>query len=214
MASKVRENGFSMVELVVVISLIAILAAVSIPLALSFVRNYQITGAAHNVAAQMQMSRGQAVKRNTSRGILLNFNYPEAGRYQFTSLDPNPLNGNWGGGVYPDYSPKNFQEGTTNYGAVPNVPFNTTDPDPANGIMSPHGLVLELPQTVQFDAGTFNALLFRANGSVRGVNAAGGGAPVLSENGVDYSLTIRDADTNVTRTITISRNGRVIVEEQ
>jgi prepilin-type N-terminal cleavage/methylation domain-containing protein len=208
-SSVARSRGFSLIELVVVIAIIIIVSAASIPMGLNFVRTYQIQGAGQNVATMMQNGRGQAVKRNTQRGILLNFNFPQAGQYQWTSLDPSPMTGTWDGNVYPNFSPLSYTEGMTNYGAVPLPPNNTLDPDPANGVFSPHGFVVKLPPDVGFDPGAFNALLFRADGSVRAVNAAGGGNPVISLNGVDFQLTVRDQRYDLTRTITISRNGRV-----
>lgn len=208
-----RSKGFTLIEILVVITIIVIVSAASIPAGLNFVRHYKVQGAAHNVAAQMQMSRGQAVKRNTNRGILLNFNYPQAGMYQFTSLDPSPVSGNWDGGVYPVFAPLSYTEGMANYGAVPAPPDNTNDPDPAGGVMSPHGFPLSLPNDVQFDAGGFNALLFRADGTVRAVNAVGGGAAAINVVGVDFQVVIRDATTQIVKTLTISRNGRVLAEK-
>ena len=61
---------------------------------LNFVRHYKITGAAQNVVAQVQRARAQAVKLNSARGVILSFNYPAVGEYQFTSLDPDPMTGN------------------------------------------------------------------------------------------------------------------------
>ena len=73
-------EGFSLVELMIVISIIVVVSAASIPMGLNFVRHYKITGAAQGIQAQVQMARAQAVKRNSSRGILLNFNYPGLGQ--------------------------------------------------------------------------------------------------------------------------------------
>lgn len=207
-----RTKGFTLIELLVVIAIIAIVSAASIPMGLSFLRNYQVSGAANNVGGQMQLARSQAVKSNTQRGVLLNFNYPQPGMYQWTSLDPNPMTGAWDSDVYPDYNPKNYQEGMANFGAVPGEPNNTLNPDPANGVMSPHGVPTDMPQELAFDAGASNALLFRSDGSVRAVNAGGGGG-VLVVDGLDWQLTIRDPRTNLTRSITITRNGRIVVEE-
>jgi prepilin-type N-terminal cleavage/methylation domain-containing protein len=208
-----RSTGFSLIELIVVVSIIVIVSAASIPMGLNFVRHYQIMGAAQGVAAMVQMSRGQAVKRNTQRGILLNFNYPQAGQYQFTSLDPSPMTGAWDGVFYPNFAPRIFQEGMTNFGAVPVPPNNTVDPDPANGVFSPHGTPIDMPQEIAFDPGVFNALLFRADGSVRAVTAGGGGAGAVTINGVDFQLTVRDPRTNLTKTLTISQNGRVTLQK-
>ncbi len=209
-----RTKGFTLIELLVVVAIIAIASAASIPMGLSFLRNYNISGAANNIGSQMQKARSQAVKLNTQRGVLLNFNYPEADMYQWTSLDPNPMTGVSDGGVYPDFDPKNYDETLLVFGAVPDVPFNTDNPDPANGVMSPHGVPFDLQQ-ISFDAGTFNALLFRSDGSVRAVDSAGasGGAGVLTPAGLDWTLTIRDSETGLTRGITITRNGRITMQE-
>lgn len=214
MESRNSAKGFTLIELLVVISIIVIVSAASIPMGLNFVRHYQVMGAAQGIAAQMQMARGQAVKLNTQRGVLLNFNYPGPGQYQWTSLDPNPVTGNWDRPEYPVFAPRNYQEGMLVFGAVPAPPGNINNPDPGNGIMSPHGTPVDLPQELSFDPGVSNALLFRADGSVRAVNAGGpSGAGVLTVNGLNWEMTVRDPRTNLTKLISITRNGRVTIEE-
>lgn len=209
-------GGFSLIEILVVLTIIVIISAASIPAGLNFVKHYKITGAAQGVAAEIQRARAQAVKRNTGRGVLLNFNYPAAQSYQFTSLDPDPMTGNWDGAVYPG-NPGYCRSASANFGTVPAPPNNVIDPDRSAGVQSPHGFPIVLPQDVGFDAGTRNALLFCADGSVAAVNAAGqvGGA-VLTQapNGVDWLMTLRDRTTQLTRVIRISPGGRVQVEQQ
>ena len=210
----IRSRGFTLIELLVVILIIIIVSAASIPMGLNFVRHYKITGAAQNVVAQIQRARSQAVKNNTARGVLLNFNYPALSEYQFTSLDPNPLTGNWDGGVYPA-NPGVFDIGSVAYGTAPVPPANTIDPDLAAGVQSPHGLPLQLPQDVNFDPGERNALLFRADGSVAAVNAAGPiGTAALVQDGNDWLITLRDSSTQLTRVIRVSRGGRVRLEDE
>ena len=209
-----RSKGFTLIELLMVIAIIAIVSAAAIPMGLNFVRHYKVQGAVQNVATQMQMCRGQAVKRNTNRGILLNFNYPGRGMYQFTSLDPSPVTGTWDGGVYPTFAPLSYTEGDATFGAVPTPPDNTNDPDLAIGVMSPHGIPLPLPNDIQFDPGAFNALLFRADGSVRAVNAANNpNAAPINLVGVDFQVVLRDRTTQIVKTVTISRNGRVLTQK-
>lgn len=208
-------GGFSLIEILVVITIIAIISAASIPLGLSFVKQYKITGAAQGVAAEIQRARSQAVKRNTGKGILLNFNYPEARTYQFTSLDPSPMTGNWDGAVYPA-NPGNCQSAPVNFGTVPDPPNNVIDPDLNAGVQSPHGIPIDLPLDIGFEAGQRNALLFCADGSVAVVNATGpvgGAALTLAPNGLDWLLTIRDRTTQLTRVIRIIPGGRVRVEQ-
>jgi prepilin-type N-terminal cleavage/methylation domain-containing protein len=208
-----RDNGFTLIELLVVMAIIVVTSAASIPMGLNYVRHYKIAGAAQNVAAQAQRARSQAVKLNTSRGVLLNFNYPQVGQYQYTSLEPDPLTGNWDGGVYPA-NPGVFQLGAVNYGSVPDPPANVTDPDIGAGIQSPHGQPVELPSELGFDAGGLNALLFRADGAVSAVNAAGPiGVGVLVQDGSDWIVTLRDSTTDLTRVIRFSPGGRVRQDE-
>ena len=126
------------------------------------------------------------------------------------------MTGDWDDPVYPLYAPRNFQESMTDavYGIVPAEPNNTKNPDPANAVMSPHGTPIDLTGEVAFDAGGSNALLFRADGSVRAVTALGpSGAGVLTPNGLTWELTVRDPNTGLTKLISITRNGRVRIEE-
>jgi hypothetical protein len=199
----------------VVISIIVIVSAASIPMGLNFVRHYRITGAAQGIQAQMQTARAQAVKRNTSRGILLNFNYPAIAQYQFTSLDPNPMTGNWDLPAYPA-NPGVFNNTMVDYGTVPAPPDNVDDPDPAKGVQSPHGIPIALTQELQFVAGERNALLFRADGSVTAVNTDGPVGPAAvsrAANGVDWVVTLRDPTTNLTRVVRVSPGGRVSMDD-
>lgn len=215
--SRSPSRGFTLIELLVVMAIIAISAAASIPMGLNFIRNYKITGAAHAVTAQVQRARSQAVKRNTSRGILLNFNYPAPGQYQFTSLDPSPMTGSWDGGVYPQNPGLFGPAQIINYGTVPDPPSNIVDPNAAAGVQSPHGIPTDLPVDLGFDVGERNALLFRADGSVAAVNAAGPvGTPALvrAPNGVDWLVTLRDATTDLSRVIRVGPGGRVRLEDE
>jgi hypothetical protein len=158
------------------------------------------------------------VKRNTGKGILLNFNYPQPAAYQFTSLDPDPRTGNWDGNVYPS-NPGNCNQSTINYGMVPDPPNNVVDPNLNAGVQSPHGFPITLPQDIEFvpDGAVRNALLFCADGSVAAVNASGSvgnAALTLAENGVDWIMTVRDRTTQLTRAIRITPAGRVLVDQQ
>jgi len=82
---KNASTGFSLVELLTVMAVGAILAATAIPYGLNYIRHYQVTAAGQAVASVMQLSRAQAVKRNSRNGLILNFDYPAEGQFQFTS---------------------------------------------------------------------------------------------------------------------------------
>ena len=208
-ANQERSLGFSMIELVVVLAFIAVVSTIAIPMGISYIRNYEVMGAAQNVASQMQMSRAQAVRRNSRRGMLLNFDYPDSGRYQFTTLDEDPVNGGWDGDIYPG-NPGVFDPANRNYGAAPTPPANIASP--GGGLPSPHGVVVSLPLGMEFVPGhQYGSLLFRVDGSVDAVNAGGVSARVIDEVGLNWVVQVRHPEYGLTRTITISRNGRVVI---
>jgi len=65
------ERGFSTVELLVVVAIIVILGAVSVPSIVSFMKVYRIQGAAQQVVNEIAKARGRAISRNTNFGVLL-----------------------------------------------------------------------------------------------------------------------------------------------
>ena len=203
---KEASRGFSLVELLVVMAVGAILAATAIPYGLNYIRHYQMTAAAQGVASLMQQSRSQAVKRNSRNGLILNFDYPAPGQFQFTTLDQDPVTMGAYGGVYPGPGASAvFDPNDRNYGVAPAVGDN---------VSPPHGNIVNLPQDIVFDetGGTWNALLFRSNGAVEAVTAGASGNALIRQDGLDWVMTIRYPRFDFVRDIRVSRNGRVRVE--
>lgn len=64
------QNGFSVTELVVVVGIIGIMAAASIPAIASYIRNYRIRGGANEVASALQQARLKAITSNVNYGVL------------------------------------------------------------------------------------------------------------------------------------------------
>ena len=203
-------SGFSLIELLTVMAIIAITTAITIPLGIDYVRNYEVIGAAQGVASQMQAARAQAVRRNSRRGIILNFGYPGAADYQYTSLDEDPWNANWDGCVYPA-NPGVFDPSSRVYGVAPTPP-DCNVISPGHDLPSPHGAVITLPTEMEFVGGqTYSSLLFRVDGSVEAVNAGNVAGQTVTANGLNWEVQIRHPRHGLSRTITISRNGRVAV---
>ena len=64
------DSGFSLIELLVVVGIIAVMAAVSLPTIGRYFRNYQIRNGAREVAAEIQTARTKAIMKNVNWGVL------------------------------------------------------------------------------------------------------------------------------------------------
>jgi prepilin-type N-terminal cleavage/methylation domain-containing protein len=79
------DRGFSLVEMLVVVAIIAILAAVSLPAIGRYVRNYKIRGAAQQVAGELQAARSKGIMSNTNAGV--SFVIVDFDSYRFVQED-------------------------------------------------------------------------------------------------------------------------------
>jgi type II secretory pathway pseudopilin PulG len=82
-------GGYSMIELVVVVGLIVVMAAIAIPNIAGYTRNYRVRGATQAIAGELQTARNKAITRNTNFGVA--FAIVDANSYRFTILDDDNL---------------------------------------------------------------------------------------------------------------------------
>ena len=64
-----KDHGFSLVELMVVMGIIALVAAVSLPNIMQYVRSANVRAAQDGVVTALQTARSQAIMKNTQLGV-------------------------------------------------------------------------------------------------------------------------------------------------
>ena len=88
-----RKNGFTIIELVIVIAIIGITTAIGIPNLLSWLHKYRLQSAARDLYANVQRAKTGAILNNASWAIVFN---ADAGSYEVCSGkgDDNSWRGN------------------------------------------------------------------------------------------------------------------------
>lgn len=64
------EAGFSLVEVLTVVAVIAVLGAVGIPRIADWLRQYKLRGAAQQVASEIEAARLRAISKNVNLGVV------------------------------------------------------------------------------------------------------------------------------------------------
>ena len=125
-----NSRGFTVVEVLLVLTIAAVLASFSIPMAMSAMQAYRLNGATREVSNQISAMRLEAVSKN--RRMRLRLNCPAAGMYRVVEWTTNA-------GIDND----------ANRCLPANYPYPDTDPAAAPNA----DLALRyLPQGITFDA--------------------------------------------------------------
>lgn len=191
-------SGFSLIELIVVVAVIGTLVAIAIPAIGTYWRNYQIRGAAEQVAGEIQAAKLLAVKKNVNFGVVFVVLGPTTYQYFMEDI---PLSG-----VRQTYA-------TSQQGRIRTLPVGVTfnpgagvvdagfrfnrlgamcDPDPGLALTCPDlaGSGITPPP-----AGTYVSFV------------TGGGDPTLNGAQIVFS----QFTTGITRTLVVTPGGRVTV---
>jgi len=78
-----KNNGFTLMELMVAIAIIAILTTIAIPNIISYIGNQRINRAAYEVKSAIQSTRVKAIKENSDARI----DFPSSTEYQIRIWD-------------------------------------------------------------------------------------------------------------------------------
>lgn len=85
--ARVAERGFTMMEVLISVAILAIVAAIAVPMVLSSVEKYEVEASAHNVAQMLLRARTEAVK--THRRISTIFVAPAGNNGTVFGIDLN-----------------------------------------------------------------------------------------------------------------------------
>ena len=64
-----RESGFTLVELIITIAMIAVISAVALPNFLDWLPNHRLRSAAHDLFSNFQKAKLEAIKRNINTTV-------------------------------------------------------------------------------------------------------------------------------------------------
>lgn len=186
--------GFTLIEVLMVVAIIATMAAVALPAIARFLRNYQIRGAAQQVAAEIQTARLQAIKRNVNFGVV--FLVRSATSYQYFFEDKALT------GARQTYA-------TGDQGLLRNLPT---------------GVQFDTPATTPNDQGfrltRIGTMCIPTTGStttpcpdlsVDSISPAGPNFVHFDTTKGEATLTLRQAETGLTQQISVQLGGRIRV---
>jgi prepilin-type N-terminal cleavage/methylation domain-containing protein len=213
MSADRRDAGYSLIELLLVVAIIVILAAISLPNIGQYIRNFRIRGASQQVAGEIQTARMKAISKNVNLGVV--FAAVSATEYRYAVEDDlNPQGGAphpWGivaaeggPGGWPTLLTDPAQSGplrTLPVGVVFDSPVNCLWPTPPGPAPNTWGVRFgRLGGACQFAIGNCGQIPpnppaytdyvgFAADGSAR--------------------ICLRETSTNLRRAVTITPGGRI-----
>jgi prepilin-type N-terminal cleavage/methylation domain-containing protein len=205
--TRTSDAGFTIIEILVVLGIIATMAAVALPAIGRYIRVYQIQGATQQVASEVQAARVKAIARNVNSGVA--FYIYDRNRYWWAMEDlPSP--------TAPPSPTSCPSPGTT--GAAWQAPLPITE------CVALHGAFETLPSGIEFDTappvGTPNDCKFwftrlgmyqsARPGPIPSPTPACSGSFLTTTAG-NASITVKQSSTGLHGRIDINSGGRVQV---
>jgi prepilin-type N-terminal cleavage/methylation domain-containing protein len=195
--SRRADAGFTFIELAVVVGLLGVLMAITVPTVLDISGDIKLRNAMREVERELQTARLKAVTAN--RPIRVRFNCPAAGQYRMVELL-----GSAGAPLTND-----ADSAAATRCSQGSYPFPPSDVNP---LTTPNhdGPVKLLPNQVTF--GTAPAVEFWPDGSAHMADGAEVPWPVIPTSGTTVTVRLTRNNVTITKTVLINGLGRITLQ--
>ena len=184
-----HERGFSLIDILVVVVVLGIMMAVTVPTMLASLDRLRLGQAAREVERELHMAKSRAVSKG--RPMRIRFNCPAARTYRITE-------------IIGTVSVPVAADNAANRCDPAQYPFPPADNEPLT-LPNLDGPVRYLPEDVSFD--TVQTVEFWPDGTAHIASGAAVPWPLISTAGID--LTLGRDDNNDTATITVNGLGKI-----
>ena len=184
------QRGFTLLDTIMVVSIIALVAGITIPTITSSVDNMRLGQAARHVERELQTAKSRAVSKG--QAMRIRFNCPSVGQYRITELIGT-------------VSVPSAEDTAADRCNIADYPYPAADTDP---LTRPNndGVVQYLDESVSFALA--ETIEFWPDGTAH--YAAGGGVnpwPMIPTTGIE----IRLARNGKTSTISVNGLGKILL---
>jgi prepilin-type N-terminal cleavage/methylation domain-containing protein len=200
--------GFSLVELLVVVGIIAAMAAVALPAIGRYIRNFRMKAASQQVATEINVARSKAIMKNVNLGVV--FAVVSDTEYQWVIEDDQrpqsaPATPDWTGIASEDWVALTGSLASEQAGVKQTLPVNLVFDDPTNCSVATGtdtwGLrFTQLGATCAFGAGACGAAPPGASIATNRVRLVNG----------THTVCLKESSTNLRSTVSVTPGGRVM----